>query len=77
MSSGEWSHRAFKTPTPDLSLDQDFSSLSVDLSSLSRLRKDYLRLAAQAASELPDVPESGYKRDSSEIEALKYFDYLE
>jgi len=77
MSSGKWSHRAFKTPTPDLSLDQDFSSLSVDLSSLSGLRKDYLRLAAQAASELSDVPESAYKRDSSEIEALKYFDYLE
>ncbi len=77
MSSGEWSHRAFEAPTPGLSLDQDYSSLSADLSNLSGLRKSYLRLAAQAASELPDVPESAYKRDSSEIEALKYFDYLE
>jgi selenocysteine lyase/cysteine desulfurase len=77
MSAGEWSHRGVKLPAPDLSLTQDYSTPTVDLSKLPGLRRDYLHQAAQAAAELPAVPEKAYKQDSPEIETLKYFEYLE
>ncbi len=76
MATGEWSHRTFRTPTPDLNLAHDYSTPSVDLTELPELRKEYLRQAVQAADGLPDVPEAAYRQDNPEIEALKYFDYL-
>ncbi len=77
LHTSEWSHREFKNPPLVLSLDEDFSSKSVPMQELPRLRRTYLIQAEQLAERLQREPSPIYKRDTPEIEDLKYFYYVE
>jgi selenocysteine lyase/cysteine desulfurase len=77
LHSSEWAHREFTALLPDLSLDQDFSTKSVSMRDIPRLRRSYVSHAEYLAEQLQHESPPSYKKDATEIEELKYFYYLD
>jgi len=74
--TGEWRHLGFKEKGPELSLENDFRTRSVDLSRKASFRAAYFREARRLASRLGKTPPLEFRKDSAEIEDLKYFYYV-
>jgi len=74
--TGEWRHLGFKEKGPELSLENDFRTRSVDLSRKASFRAAYFREARRLASRLEKTPPLEFRKDSAEIEDLKYFYYV-
>jgi selenocysteine lyase/cysteine desulfurase len=75
METAEWQHDDYNEVEEEFSIDQDFNTEQVDISNIKTIRKSYLEEAKQQASKL-STQEIIVKKDTSEIESLKFFDYV-
>ncbi len=74
--TGEWTYRGFEERGPDLSLNADFREPAVDRSRLKSLRASYFEAARKRAGRSEPAEEPDFRRDSADLEELKYFYYI-
>lgn len=75
METAEWQHENFSEVEEEFSIDQDFNIEQIDISNLKLMRKNYMQEAKHQASLLSNQ-KIIVKKDTPEIEALKFFDYV-
>lgn len=74
--TGEWRYRGFKEKGAALSLASDFRASAVGRSRIRSLRASYFQEAQKLASGLAAVDHKDFRRDSTDLERLKYFYYI-
>ena len=77
MRTGEWTHIDFEEPQPVLSIDNEFSSATVDSADIDNLRQAYLKEAKKRAENLMDRQQPRFRHDTPEIEEIKFFNYIQ
>jgi selenocysteine lyase/cysteine desulfurase len=75
METAEWQHEDCNVVETEFSINQDFNTDEIDISNIKSIRKSYLEEAKQQASKL-STQKIIVKKDTLEIESLKFFDYV-
>ncbi|MBT4289511.1 MAG: aminotransferase class V-fold PLP-dependent enzyme [Deltaproteobacteria bacterium] len=75
MKTAEWQHETYNKVEQLFSIEQDFKTQQVDISIIDDIRNGYLESALNQVKVL-STEKTTFKKDTAEIEALKFFDYV-